>query len=178
LDDGVLKNLPVVGAIVKIFKGVMNIRDRIFIAKVARFLFELSKISTEKRSVFKERMNADKKLQRRLGLTLTLLLDRLDDIEKADFLAWCFSAYLNDAITFDIFRRIASAIDIAFVEDLKAICREDIDLQAEETISLFNLSRTALIEFRAHSTYNDLGAIEYSLSPLGRTFVEIVRASK
>ncbi len=177
LDDGVLKDLPIVGTIVKVFKGVMDIRDRLFVAKVAGFLFHLSKVPLEQRQRFKEKMNADKKYRRKIGLILILLLDRLDDIEKSDFVAWCFSAYLNDAITFDTFRRLASAIDIAFLDDLKAICRQDNDLKAEGRIYLSNLSKTALVEFRAsgvQGTWGDLGTVIYSLSPLGNLFVEIV----
>lgn len=180
LDEGVLKDLPVVGTIVKVFKGAMDIRDRVFVAKVARFLFQLSKIPLEKRLLFKEKLNADLKLRRKLGLTLTLLLDRLDDIEKPDFVAWCFNAYLNDNITIDAFRRISSAIDIAFIDDLKAICREDIDLNTDGTIYLSNLSKTPLVDFKGggvHSTWKNLGAIFYSLSPLGQSFVEIVKAA-
>ena len=30
LEDGVLKDLPVVGTIVKVFKGAMDIRDRLY----------------------------------------------------------------------------------------------------------------------------------------------------
>lgn len=180
LDEGVLKDLPVVGTIVKVFKGAMNIRDRVFVAKVDRFLFQVSKIPLEKRLLFKEKLNADEKLRRKLGLTLTLLLDRLDDIEKPDFVAWCFSAYLNDNITYETFRRIASAIDIAFLDDLKAICRDDIDLDTDGTIYLSNLSKTPLVDFKGggvHGTWNNLGAIFYSLSPLGQSFVEIVRVA-
>lgn len=180
LEDGVLKDLPVVGTIVKVFKGAMDIRDRLFVAKVARFLFQLSKVPLEIRQRFKERMNADNKFRRKLGFTLTLLLDRLDDVGKPDFVAWCFSAYIRDTITFDTFRRIASAIDIAFIEDLKAICREDIDLTTEGKIYLSNLSKTALIEFKTsgiHGTWNEMGVIIYSLSPLGQTFIEIVKAA-
>jgi hypothetical protein len=180
LDDGVLQDIPVVGTIVKVFKGAMDIRDRIFIAKVARFLFGLSRVPLKRRQLFKEKMNANNKFRRKLGSTLILLLDRLDDIEKPDFVAFCFIAYLNDAITFETFRRVTSAIDIAFLEDLKGICRQDIDLTTEGSIHLANLSRTPLVEFKAsgiHGTWNDMGSIMYSLSPIGQTFVEIVRAA-
>ena len=115
-----------------------------------------------------------------IGFTLTLLLDRLDDFEQPDFVAWCFSAYIRNQITFDTFRRIALAIDIAFIEDLKAICREDIDLTTEGKMYLSNLSKTALIEFKTsgiHGTWNEMEVIIYSLSPLGQTFIEIVKAA-
>lgn len=181
LDDGILKDLPIIGTIVSVYNGAMDIRDRIFIAKIARFLFRLSDVPIEQRRLFEERVSADQKLKRKVGVTLALLLDRLDDIEKPDFVAWCFGAYLNATITFDVFRRMSSAIDVAFVEDLKAICNEDIRQTIEEKDdSLSNMSRTGFVEFRAvgiEGAWKDMGSIKYSLSPLGLLFVRIVRAA-
>jgi len=180
LDDGILKDLPIIGTIVSVFNGAMDIRDRIFIAKIARFLFRLSDVPIEQRRLFEERTCANQKLKRKVGMTLALLLDRLDDIEKPDFVAWCFGAYLNDTITFEVFRRMSSAIDIAFVEDLKAICKEDINQAIGEDNSLSNMSRTGFVEFRAggiEGPWKEMGSIKYSLSPLGLQFVGIVRAA-
>jgi hypothetical protein len=180
LDDGILKDLPVVGAIVSVFKGAMDIRDRLFVAKIARFLFRLSEVPIKQRRLFEEKINANQKLKRRVGVTLALLLDRLDDMEKPDFLAWCFGDYLNETITFDVFRRMASAIDIAFVEDLKAICAEGSNETAGEADRLSHMSRTGFVEFRASGTegrWGEMGSIKYSLSPLGLQFVRIVRAA-
>ncbi len=175
LDDGILKDLPIIGTIVKVFKGAMDIRDRIFIVKVARFLFHLTGTPFEHRQSFKQKINEEPKLKRRLGESLVLLLDRLDDLEKTDFMAKCFAAYLAGNISFDQFRRLAVALDMAFVDDLKTICRDNVE--EEEGIYLANLSRTGLVEFRAsgvEGTWNEMGTIRYSLSPLGRLFVDIM----
>jgi hypothetical protein len=180
LDDGILKDLPIIGTIVSVFNGVMDIRDRIFMAKIARFLFRLSDVSIKQRRLFEKRTNTNPKLKRKVGVMLALLLDRLDDIEKPDFVAWCFGAYLNETITFDVFRRMSSAIDIAFVEDLKAICKEDINHTIGEDDCLSNMSRTGFVEFRAggiNGAWEEMGSIKYSLSPLGLQFIGIVRAA-
>jgi len=180
LKDGILKDLPVIGTIVAVFKAGMDIRDRIFVAKVARFLFRLSDMPIEQRQLFEEKIEANQKLKRKVGVTLTLLLDRLDDMEKCDFVAWCFRAYLNDMITFDIFRRMASAIDGGFVEDLKAICAEGINQTEGGVDLLVNLSKTGFVELRTgdiKGTWNEIGSVKYSLSPLGLQFVTIVRAA-
>ena len=178
LEDGILKDLPIIGTIVKVFKGVMDIRDRIFVAKVAKFLFRLSNIPLKHRQSFEEKMRGDSRLKRKVGVTLLLLIDRLDDIDKPDFVAKCFGAYLSDSISFELFRRLSAAIDIAFVDDLKAICREGIDIEGEGNIYLSNLSRTGLVNFRSsgvEGTWEAMGSIRYSLSPLGRRFVEIIK---
>lgn len=155
----------------------MNIRDRIFIAKIARFLFNLANITLKQRESFKREIQ-NAKIKRKVGTSLMLILDRLDDIEKTDFLAKCFKAYLCANISLDQFRRLSAAIDIAFIDDLKTICNDNFNCEEEkEQICLSNLVRTGLVEFRASGievTWEGIGTIRYSLSPLGKQFVSII----
>ncbi|MDB9822851.1 hypothetical protein OAC89_04045 [Deltaproteobacteria bacterium] len=177
LDDGILKDLPIIGSIVTLFKGVMDIRDRIFLAKIARFLFNLSSTPFEERESFKREIHQNAKVKQKVGASLVLILERLDDIEKTDFLAKCFRAYLCNNISFDQFRRLSAAIDTAFIDDLKTICSERTNVEEEENICLSNLTKTGFVEFRASNmqdTWNEMGTIKYSLSPLGKQFVDII----
>lgn len=178
LDEGILKDIPVIGTIVKLFKGAMDIRDRIFVTKVAKFLFQLSQCPEKDRQSFEEKTHTDASLKRKVGVTLVLLLDRLDDIEKPDLVAKCFGAYLSGNISFELFRRLAAAIDIAFIDDLKALCQEDTDLGPEERALIANLARTGLVDFRssgAEGTWGEMGSMRYSLSPLGYQLVKIYK---
>ena len=180
LRDGILKDLPIIGSIVTLFKGTMDIRDRIFVAKIARFLFNLTSTPFEQRESFKREINQNARIKRKVGTSLVLILDRLDDIEKTDFLSKCFKAYLCKNISFDQFRRLSAAIDIAFVGDLKTICHDRSNIEEEEQICLSNLARTGLVEFRAsgiQGTWKEMGSISYSLSPLGRQFVSIITSN-
>lgn len=177
LDDGILKDLPIIGSIITLFKGAMDIRDRIFVAKIARFLFNLTSTPFEQRESFKREIHKNSKIKRKVGASLMLILDRLDDIEKTDFLAKCFRAYLCNNISFDQFRRLSAAIDIAFIADLKTICSERSNVEEEEHICLSDLARTGLVEFRAsgiQGPWDEMGTIRYSLSPLGKQFVGII----
>lgn len=177
LDDGILKDLPIIGSIVNLFKGAMDIRDRIFVAKIARFLFNLTGTPFEQRESFKREIHENSKIKRKVGESLMLILDRLDDIEKTDFLAKCFRAFLCNNISFDQFRRLSAAIDIAFIADLKTICSKRSNVDEEEHIYLSNLARTGLVKFRAsgiQGTWDEMGTIKYSLSPLGEQFVGII----
>ncbi|MDY6990182.1 MAG: hypothetical protein SWQ30_19240 [Thermodesulfobacteriota bacterium] len=180
LKDGTLKNLPIIGSIVTLFKGTLDIRDRICVAKIAQFLFNLASIPLEQRESFEREIRRDAKTKRKVGTSLVLILDRLNDIEKTVFLVRCFGAYLCKNISFDQFRRLSGAIDIAFVDDLRSICRYPSKAEQEEQTRLSSLSRTGFVEFRAsgiQGTWNEMGTIEYSLSPLGRQFVSIVTSS-
>ena len=81
------------------------------------------KIPQKKRDDFIKRLNSIPKQQRRVGNTLILILERLDDLDKPAILAKCFIAYLNDIVTFEEFRRLAIAIDRAYISDLRDFLR-------------------------------------------------------
>lgn len=177
LDEGFLKDLPLIGSIVKVFKGVLDIRDRIFIAKIARFLYRLSKIPQENRDRFKNKISQEPKLKQRVGETLILIFDRLDDLEKPDFIAKCFSSYLGGKISFAQFRRLASAVDMAFVDDLKALVVRKAEKGEYSDDHLANLSRTGLVDFKAggiEGTWEEIGTIKYTVSSLGQLFINII----
>lgn len=129
LKNGFLKDLPVVGIIFKSLHAAKNIHDRMFIAKVARFMLSLKDVSEKDRERFKERLMQDPKFKKKVGETLCLVLERLDDVDKPEILARVFKAYLADKIGFSDFRRLASAIDIAFIDDL----REFAEIQVKHT---------------------------------------------
>jgi hypothetical protein len=174
LDDGVLKDLPVIGTIIKSIKGFVDIRDHIFIAKVAKFLFALKDTPLHHRESFKQRIHDDPKLKKKIGGTLVLLLDRLDDLEKPDILAKCFRSYLGEKTSFDDFRRLGAAIDIAFIGDLRKLY---LDSNENQQV-LANLVRTGLVDFMASgikATWNDMGKIIYELSSIGRLFTKIMK---
>ena len=83
LDKDFIKELPVVGVIARIFKDSLDMRNRIFLAKVARFLFRLKDVTKEQNKAFEEKIRNDPNLKRKVGQTLVLILERLDNLEKA-----------------------------------------------------------------------------------------------
>lgn len=174
LDEGFINGLPVVGAIAKIFKVSLDMRNRIFLAKVAKFLFRLRDVTKEQNKVFEEKIRNDPKLKKKVGQTLVLILERLDDLEKSDMIGKCFACYLSNKITFSQFRRLSSAIDLAFIDDLNAL----IGTAAESNESLMNpkenLARTGFIRFQGSGELGGGDEISYFLSPLGQLFIDIM----
>jgi hypothetical protein len=180
LDDGFIKDLPVIGNIAKLFKAYFNIRDRIFLAKVAKFLFKLKDVSERERRSFKDKIRNDTKLKKKVGLNLVLILERLDDFKKPDIIGKCFAYYLSNKITFEKFRRLASAIDLAFIDDIEALLDESIERTEFNINFKENLVRTGLIKFKGTNHFlSSLGEnsdnIHYILSPLGDLFIDIMK---
>lgn len=120
LQEGILKDIPIIGTIVGVAKTAIHIRDKLLVRKIIDFLREL-KITPEERARFLSDIEGDKNFQRRIGENLLMLLDRLDDLQKPAMIAKLFKAYLQDVINYQEFVSFASVIDRAFVNDLTGL---------------------------------------------------------
>jgi len=177
LDEGALKEIPLIGPIVRLFKGALDIRDKIFIAKIARFLFSLSNTGHIHRASFNQKINEDKKLKKKVGESLVVILDRIDDFEKPDLIAKCFGNYLVGKISYSEFRRLAVAIDMAFINDLRALLGQIIEEDRYAEDHLTNLSRTGLVDFEKRGTLEELETTKFKISSLGQLFIDIMNDS-
>lgn len=121
LDDGVLREIPIIKALVGARKTVVAIRDLILMKKIVVFLTELRNIPKEQREDWARRINEDEKYQRRVGESLVMILDRFEHTDKSKLLAQVFNGYVREEIDFGQFQRMASAIDRAYLDDLNAM---------------------------------------------------------
>jgi hypothetical protein len=82
LDEGVLKDIPVLGTIAAVAKTGLAIRDRMFVRKLYLFVYALKEISPSERASMILRLEEDEKFTQRVGECLVLLLERLDHLQK------------------------------------------------------------------------------------------------
>lgn len=109
-DDGVLRDIPILGTLARLRKTVGAIRDFIFVRKVVRFLIRLGRVPDSEREAFVAQLGT-KLERRRLGETLVLLLDRLDDMDKPEMLARLFAAHVKGRYDLATFRRLSTALE-------------------------------------------------------------------
>jgi hypothetical protein len=128
LDEGLLKEIPLLKTILACRKSWTAISDQVFLKKVASFLVDCPKFTKEEVEAFVIEHWRDPKA-RRLGDTLVLLLDRLDDLEKPTMLAKVFAAFVRKRINYDAFRRLSAGIDLSFIQDLKALASQGVVLE-------------------------------------------------
>jgi hypothetical protein len=103
--------------------GALGIRDRIFCRKLVRFLAHVD-VAEEDRLRFATEL-ADPKERRRVGATILLILDRLDDLSKADVLGRAMKLYMEGKIDYALFRRVGRAIDAADIDDLRELAKSE-----------------------------------------------------
>jgi hypothetical protein len=118
LKDGLLKELAVVGPLINIVRLAKSIPDRIFARKVLAFLDELEKVKDLKAEKFLAGISRDRARRVKLSEVLVLALDRIDDLQKANYMAYAFMGYVEGKLDFEEFRRLLHAISESFPVDL------------------------------------------------------------
>lgn len=148
LDDGLLKDIPLVGWIAKGISTARSISDVIFYNKIVRFLFALESVDLQNKSDCRAMMRVDNDYRKRVGEHLILILDKLDSLQKAAILAKCFSHFLDGDMDHDRFMDLAHIVDRSSLADLNAIGVPD----------------TQRITFRDRGIAASSGILEYGLT--------------
>jgi hypothetical protein len=111
LNDGLLKEIPLVSTVLVLSKTSIAIRDRIFLKKILRFLNEIFKISVDERNSFAAQLESNPSLREKVGDAIIIFIERHDDIEKSELLAKVFTGFIKNKLDLDTFLRLCSSID-------------------------------------------------------------------
>jgi len=113
LSDGVARDLPIINSIRALAKTGINIRDRLFVGKVLRFLQPFGQYTAEERRSFFNSLNADE--LKKASQAIVLYLDRLDSLDKPAMLAKVFEAYMLQRIDHRSMLYFCHFIDSVFI---------------------------------------------------------------
>lgn len=181
-NEGTLREVPLLGTLVAIWKSGRAIHDGIIARKVVRFLCEPAKVTEAQRRAFLLKMAGDEDYTRRVADNLMLWLDALDDMQKATWLGRAFAAMVREEITREEFLRLSSAIrrvDAALAGALCGFYRTGEALRSREATpeqvdDLQGLATAGLV--RTHlgtGGYGDAGG-RYETNATGALFVRVV----
>lgn len=174
LKDGVVKDIPAIGVVAKLYSAALGVQGYIFAKKIRKFLTELRSIPRKEREDFAKRLEKDKEQKERTAETLVALLDKIDDLAKAPLLARAFASYVRQEIDFPTFQRLAAAVDRCLVSDLPLL--EDFDgPHALDGYIGDMLVSTGLVSIATIPGVRGPGAkTTYEISHLGELFVQVV----
>ena len=172
LEDGVLKEIPIVRAVVGLVRAGLGVGEVIFMRKLRAFLEPAKTIPQEKRDKFIADMEKDPDLMEKVGTSLFVLLDRLEDLEKPVLLGRVFGAYLRAEITFEVFQRMARVIDRCFIEDLWIWVFEP-DRADKSGVGALDLMSCGVIESYVVGS-ESLGRGHHKWTDFGRQFAKLV----
>ncbi|MDP1609736.1 MAG: hypothetical protein Q8K62_06455 [Thiobacillus sp.] len=176
LAEGVLKDVPIVGSLVKLARAGQSVSEELFLRKLARFLADLNSVPVEERERLLEKYPDASEEQRVLGENLLLALERLDDVKKPAILARFFAAYIRSKIDYFTFTRLARALEKFNIELLPNLrwfyTREGPAVENPEEI-IHELSLAGLVTVSLEESGTIDGSASYRNSELGKTFLLI-----
>lgn len=114
----ILTAIPVVSTAFNISKAIHGIRERVFIAKLTRFVNDPSLMNPEIHRLLHEMTNKEPDNLRKVGEALFLVLESLTDMEKPELLAKVLSGFARGRINRDELLRLMQAIDTGYIDDL------------------------------------------------------------
>jgi hypothetical protein len=119
INEGIIKDIPFLNTVYNVVKTGLNIRDRIFLKKMIRLLYNTKEVPVVQRIKIINRINSEKKYRFKIGEKLIFILDRADEIEKVDYISHLFVAFLNEEISYYEFLKASDAINRCFLGDLE-----------------------------------------------------------
>ncbi|WP_145859989.1 hypothetical protein [Pedobacter suwonensis] len=117
LDEGIFKEIPIIGSVVSLYKMGSAIKELQLIRKIASFLTKLDGIPQADKDKFLARLNSEDPASE-IFEKLLFLLDRLDEVMKAEIIGNLFRIYIMDGIDKPMFLRLSSIIEHAILGDL------------------------------------------------------------
>lgn len=113
VEDGLLKNIPVVSTAVAVYKIGKSIHERHHITKLVSFLNEINKgiADEEKREKYREDFTTNEKFRNQELEYILILTDRYISFDKPQMLAKLYLAYLDGKIKWDEFMQYAEVLD-------------------------------------------------------------------
>jgi len=174
----ILKEIPVLGIGARIASAAGTIRDRIFAAKLLRFLEALGDVDGADVREMRYRLKKDPELRDRVGSTVMVIIERLDEVEKARMIAKAFRAYLSNRIDLPQFRRIGLAVNTAFLDDLQAFASLPTTKNlGESSLAQFLISAGLTEQAQTGFQMGDFTSLSITVSSLGELFWHLMRDS-
>lgn len=120
LKEGVLKDFPIIGTLVGIWKTGVTINDYLFLNKLILFLNESSKLSEHNRSKIIDNLESED-YQTEAGEKLISIIDKLETGSKARMLGKALTLFGNKNISKDEFWRVSFVIERLPMSDIIAL---------------------------------------------------------
>ena len=118
VDDGVLKDIPFVGSLVKLCSIGKSVRDSLYTEKLRAFICALNEVPSEKKDEFISEVKDRKHEIEKLVQKIILVIETQTDIEKSEIIANFFVSYLDGYMDESAFRRSLDVTASYFLDDI------------------------------------------------------------
>lgn len=146
VEEGLLKDIPIVSTAVAVYRIGKSIREKHHISKLISFLNEINKgiADEEKREQYREKFNSNEKFRNQELEYILILVDRYISFDKPQMLAKLYLAYLDGEIIWEEFTMYAEVIDRFLLLD-----RRTLTTTATQTIVHRNIGGESVLRLTA-----------------------------
>ena len=189
VEDGLLKDIPVVSTAVAVYKIGKSIHERYHVAKLVAFLNEINKgiADEEKRDKYREKFSNNEKFRNIELEYILILIDRYISFDKPQILAKLYLAYLDNDITWPEFTKFAEIIERLICGDIQYLNAEKLSSITSDELaidSVLRLQSVGLVSqnvaLDTHYDPNKSNLIinnptGYLITPTGKKLIDIFR---
>lgn len=118
LEEGLLRDIPVLGAIISVGKICNNVSDVLFANKLIIFLTHIKDVDAETRRKAIAKWEEDSRYRVRVGETLLGMIQRCDDSQKAQWLSELFYELVLKQGNSNLFMRAEKILSSLSVMDV------------------------------------------------------------
>ena len=190
VEEGLLKDIPIVSTAVAVYRIGKSIREKHHISKLISFLNEINKgiADEEKREQYREKFNSNEKFRNQELEYILLITDRYIGFQKPQMLAKLYLEYLDGSIDWIRFTEYAEIIDRLLASDYECLlllmCHDGIDL-GEISVEIASVLRLLAVGFvtQEQPAVNALlgmdgprDSMDYLFTDYGRRFAEMLES--
>lgn len=168
-----LSDIPCIGSLLKLGMVGSKYMELQFIKKVAKFLRADIEISQKEKLEFLNKLSV-KRRKRMMDYILQYIL-RAEDDEKADLMGYIYKACVLGQIDYDMFLRLCSIVDHAFLYDLRMLPMY-VNRNEEYTIAANNFINLGLIDNSVSGMLVNVPS--YKLNGIGLKLHDILEQNK
>lgn len=117
MQEGIAKEIPIIKTVIALFITSKSIKDYLFVRKLCAFLNSTKYIAKYKIDKFKIKLESEN-TKKEVGVKILQIIERLDELRKAQLLGSIFKLLIKEKIDKPIFFRLSYLIDKCFYDDL------------------------------------------------------------
>ena len=121
LEDGIIKDIPLIGTLYKGINLVSSIQDRLFTRKLYFFLKQLENTDYQKRCQTINQIENDQSFKSKIGHKILFIIDKCEDDEKAELMGFLFKEFLEEKFTYEDFLKLSTLLNTLSITDISLI---------------------------------------------------------
>jgi hypothetical protein len=158
MEDGILKDIPIVSTAVALYKIGDSIKERHNLKKLLVFLNELNNgiVDDQKRKDYQQKFQSNEKFRNKEIEYLLVLIDRYINYDKPKMLAKLYLAYLDGTIIWEELTMYAEVIDRFLLLDCNFLISESETYKTYRNIGVEPILRLVALGLMAEESSNSL----------------------